>query len=80
MRNIPSIPASSGQAARDAEPTVLDFYDLLDRIIERTPWKNEAELLTYRVLMQRIRAVNLFGYLSQQITAKEGESVHRQNV
>lgn len=41
-----------------------DFYDLLDGLVQRTPWKGEEEARRYRELVAKLRAINLFGYMA----------------
>lgn len=49
------------------EPQV-NLYDLLDALIERVPWRTEAEANQYRKLIQQLRAINLFGYMAYKVT------------
>ena len=69
----PYSPAGQGPEP-EREETV---YDLLRAIVERTGWRTEAEALRYRELLNRLEAVNLFGYLSQKVTVGDKEDVRK---
>lgn len=48
----------------------VDLYDLLDALIERVPWRTEAEMKQFKELVQKHREINLFGYMAQKITTE----------
>jgi len=50
---------------------VLNFYDLLERLVERTPWRDENDFKTARELLAKVRAVNLFGYMADITTVDD---------
>lgn len=53
------------------EDGVVNFYDLLERIVERTPWRDENDMKTARALLAKVRAINLFGYMADATTVAD---------
>lgn len=53
--------------------TEKNLYDLLEAIVARTPWASEVEKVVYTDLLRQLREVNIFGYLSTQITTGSDE-------
>lgn len=53
-------------------PKPEDFYDFLEGLCGRVPWKDEEEKIKYTTLLRRLRAVNIFGYMATKITTQSG--------
>ena len=54
-------------------PRAEDFYDFLEGLCSRVPWKDEEEKLKYTALLRKLRAVNIFGYMATKITTQSDE-------
>lgn len=57
------------------EPKQVDLYDLLEALIERTPWRDEAEPAEYRKLIASLREINLFGYMATATTIDQPQRI-----
>jgi hypothetical protein len=42
----------------------LNFYDLLEMMVARIPWRDENDMKTARALLVKVKDVNLFGYMA----------------
>lgn len=75
---IPSVRKASFRgewiAINSPEPSQVNLYDLLDALIERVPWRTEAEMRQYQELVKAHREINLFGYMAEKV------SVEKQNM
>lgn len=56
---------------------VINFYDLLARMVERIPWRDELDMRTARELLAKVRDVNLFGYMADLTTVENKRSAKR---
>ena len=56
----------------------VNLYDLLDALIQRVPWRTEAEANQYRKLIEQLRAINLFGYMAYKATVDAEWLAYRQ--
>lgn len=50
---------------------VINFYDLLQRMVDRIPWRDENDMKSARELLAKVREVNLFGYLADNTTVTD---------
>ncbi len=49
----------------------VNFYDLLEGLVSRTPWRTEEEARAYTELLKKLRSFNLFGYLALHETVEK---------
>jgi len=60
-------PLFEGDWIEIGTPDKVNLYDLFDALIERVPWRTEAEMRQYQELISALREVNLFGYMAQKM-------------